>query len=162
VAKNCTRYYISTAMQTIKMYKPFRKSVFIFSFFGYTALIFGGTGTILAFKSGFNAHILGDWIFLILIMQGIFFILMGVARQKRDSYFVRWDDNQIQYLLPGNKEIETIRIVEITRVQLQLHEVEIQVNDTIKVLDLNNIEYKPLTRIKNYFKELQSTVADTG
>jgi hypothetical protein len=41
--------------------------------------------------------------------------------------------------------------------------VRISVKDgRAKKLDLNNVEYDPLIRIKNYFRELQSAVAETG
>jgi hypothetical protein len=85
---------------------------------------------------------------------------MGIAILRKEGCFVGWDENRIQYFLPGNKSIETIRISEITGIELKVHEINIQLNDTVKVLDLNNVEHKPLIRIKSYFKKLQATPGD--
>ncbi len=149
-------------METIKVFRTSKRFAWFSLLFGSVILIFGGAGTIYSLISGFNTTVFGDWIYLINTIQGIVFVKMGIVMQKKERCFVGWDNSKIQYLLPGNKDIETIRISEITGIRLKLNEVGIRVNDTIKKLDLNNVEYEPLIKIKKYFKGLQSTLADAG
>ena len=140
-------------METVKVFKPRKNSVWFFILFGSAILIFGAAGTVIAFNSGFRTPFFGgDWIYLIQILQGVIFINMGYAIMKKGRCFVGWDENEIRYLLPGCKEFVTIRIADITDISLKLFEVRIWVNDTVKKLDLKDIEYNPLRKIKDHFK----------
>ena len=159
-SRNEGKGLIYIIMEIVKVFKPKKKSFWFFMLFGSAILIFGAVGTVIAFNSGFRTPILeGDWIYLIQILQGIIFFNMGYAIMKKGRFFVGWDETEIRYLLPGCKEVVTIRIADITDISLKLFEVRIWVNDTVKNLDLKDIEYNPLRKIKDYFKELQSSIS---
>jgi hypothetical protein len=151
-------------MEIYNLYNASRKTAWFYLAFGSFSIVLGVAATTMAFISGFDTRVWwGHWIYIIHIAQGILFLNLGISVIKREKCFVKWDDTMIQYLLAGNRNIETIMISEITGIRLKLHEVRIWLNnDTIKKLNLNNVAYEPLIKIKNHFKRLQSTVADTG
>jgi hypothetical protein len=71
-------------METIKVFRTGKRSAWFFLLFGSAILILGGAGTIYSLISGFNTSIFGDWIYPINIMQGIVFVKMGIAMQKKE------------------------------------------------------------------------------
>ncbi len=147
-------------MEIVKVFKPKKRSAWFFILFGSAILVFGAAGTVIAFNTGFKTPVFGgDWIYIINILQGIIFFNMGYAIIKKGRCFLGWNDTEIRYLLPGCREVEVIEIADITDIGLKLFEVKIWINDTVKTLDLKDIEYNPLRKIKDYFKELQSSIS---
>ena len=146
-------------MEIIRLYKSNRLTAWFMTILGLSALILGGWGMVLAVKSGFDTRLLeGNWIYAIHILQGVVFINLGYSIFKKGRYFVGWDNREIRYMLPGCKNVEIIKITEVSEIDLKLFEVSLRIGDSVKVMDLKDIEYQPLRRIKSYFEELQSAL----
>ena len=147
-------------MELVKVFKPRNKSGWFFILFGSAVLVFGAAGTAIAFNAGFKTPLFGgDWIYIINILQGIVFINLGYTTIRKGRFFVGWSDTEIRYLLPGGKQVEVISTADITDIKLKLFEVKLWAKDTVKTLDLKDIEYRPLRRIKEYFEELQLSIS---
>ncbi len=146
-------------MEIIRLYKSNRATVWFMIVLGLSALVLGGWGLVLAVKSGFDTRLLeGNWIYAIHILQGVVFINLGYSIFRKGGYFVGWNESEIRYMLPGSKNAEIIKINDISEIELKLFMVKIRIGDSVKVLDLKDIEYKPLRRIKSYFEELQTAL----
>ncbi|NMB58110.1 MAG: hypothetical protein GYA12_03000 [Chloroflexi bacterium] len=94
----------------------------------------------------------GDWNFLFMTIQGILFIIMGVGNIIVKKYFIEWDDNEIRFLLPDTKKLETIKIDNINSVSIRLFEIELQLKDNTRILDLSNLEFEDIKKIKEKFE----------
>jgi hypothetical protein len=57
-------------METVRVFKPRKKSAWFFILFGSVTLMFGGAGTAYTIETGFDSYIFGDWVYLIFILQG--------------------------------------------------------------------------------------------
>src|SRR5690606_30836860 len=67
--------------------------------------------------------------YILLFWQGILGIFLARNNLKNLKYFVSWDDNEIQYLLPKNKEIQIIKIQNIQSVEKTNQEFRITLKD---------------------------------
>ncbi len=63
----------------------------------------------------------------------------------------------MNYFLPKNKNIETITISEIKNVSINLFEIHLKLLDTEKIINLDNLEFKEIRRIKEKFEQIKSS-----
>ncbi|HKL32978.1 MAG TPA: hypothetical protein VJ919_10600 [Tangfeifania sp.] len=94
-------------------------------------------------------------IFLILqSASSVFIINQGFRNTK---YFVAWNENEINFLLPKSKQMETIPLNEIKSVQFEKHIVKITLkNNEVKHFNLNYLFLPKKRQVAEYFEILKS------
>lgn len=94
--------------------------------------------------------------YILLLWQGILGIFLARNNLKNLKYFVSWDDNEIQYLLPKNKEIQIIKIQDIQSFEKTNQEFRIVLkNNEIKNFSFIYFYFPTRQTILDYFETLQ-------
>ena len=92
--------------------KIFKGNRVLAKFFVILGIIFTILATAILIKSvidGFNTKFpSGNWSPVLFTIQGILFIFMGYSYLKSGKYYIEWDDNELHFLLPDVKSVETI------------------------------------------------------
>jgi len=137
----------------------FKTSAYLSKFFIVFGTIFTAFGIILLTKAlinGFNTKFpAGDWNFVLFTFQGFLFIIMGLGNLFVRKYYIEWDENGLVFLLPDSKKKETIEFKEITFVTIRLFEIELKLSDKTRTIDLSNLQFEDLKRIKEKFEDLK-------
>ena len=128
-------------------------------------IIFGGLFTIIgifllikAFNTGFNTNFQnGDWNSVLYTFLGGIFIIKGVEDLYVKKYYIEWDDNELRLLLPDNKILETIILSDIDHVNIRLFKIEFKLKDKTRLINLGNLRYKDLRKIKEKFEEIDKS-----
>ena len=100
----------------------------------------------------------GNWSYVFFALQGIIFFTMGYMQLRYDRFFIEWNDSEIRYLLPKQKNLEVIKITDIEAVEVKLSEIRINTGGEIKTIGLGSIQYQDLRSIKNKFEEINLTL----
>lgn len=143
-------------MERIQIYTRQKKIELFFKISGIFSFILGLTGLIISYKEGFKTAIIsGNWNFYIFTIQGLFFFLWGHSYKRNERFFIEWDDKELKYLLPKNKNIESIILSEIKEISIKLYEIKIKLPENEKTLSLENVQFKELRRIKDKFENIK-------
>lgn len=145
-------------MTKVKVYKISKILSKFFIGFGIVILLLGIVTIIKSMTDEFNTEFpSGDWNAIINIIQGIIFIILGTLNLKKNKYFIEWDDTQLRFLLPDTKQLEKIDFDDIESVNIKLFEIELQLENKKRTLDLNNLEDDDLKKIKAKFESFLKT-----
>ena len=126
-----------------------------FIILGTIITILGISLLIKSLIGGFNIKFpSGDWNSVMFTIQGLLFILMGYSNLKNKKYFIEWDDRELRFYLPDTKRTETVRFSEIESVRIKLFEIELKLTDSVKTINLENLEFEDLKRVKKKFEEI--------
>src|SRR5664280_391476 len=111
----------------------FKTSTFLSKFFIVFGAFFTIIGILLLIKAlinGFNTKFpSGDWNSVLFAFQGLLFIIMGAGNLSVRKYYIEWDDNELQFLLPDTKKLETIKLGDIISVTIRLFEIDLKLPD---------------------------------
>ena len=137
----------------------FKNSTFLVRFF----IVFGGLFTIFgiillikALTNEFNSNFpSGDWNSVIYTFQGLLFLIMGAVNLYVRKYYIEWDDTELRLLLPDTKNLETIILSDINSVNIKLFEIELKLQDKTRTIDLSNLQFKDLRKIKEKFEDIK-------
>jgi hypothetical protein len=80
---------------------------------------------------------------------------MGAGNLSVRKYYIEWDDNELKLLLPYTKKLETIKLGDIISVAIRLFEIELKLPDKTRTLDLNNLQFEDLKKIKEKFEDIK-------
>jgi len=145
-------------MERIKVFKGKDGLAKFFVIFGIFFTLIGLTLFIKNIITGFNFHFpSGDWNSVLFIFQGMLFIIMGASYLKNRKYFIEWDDRELRFLLPDTKVVETVKIAEIQSVNIKLFEIELKLINGFKNLNLENLQFEDIKKIKEKFEKIQTT-----
>jgi hypothetical protein len=137
----------------------FKTSTTFSRLFIISGSIFTLLGILLIIKSlinGFNTKFpSGDWNSVFYTIQGLLFIIMGAGNLSVRKYYIEWDDIELKFLLPDTKILETIKLGDITSVTIKLFEIELKLSDKTRTLDLNNLQFEDLKKIKEKFEDIK-------
>ena len=137
----------------------FKTSAFLSKFFIVFGAIFTTIGILLlikAFITGFNIKFpSGDWNSVLFTFQGVLFIIMGAGNLSVRKYYIEWDDNELKFLLPDTKKLETIKLGDLISVTIRLFEIELKLPDKTRTLDLNNLQFEDMKKIKEKFEDIK-------
>ena len=139
-------------MERIKIYKVKRGFSNFLVVFGSVFLIIG-LGIII--KSVINKTNL-EWNSITFSLQGILFIIMGYMNLRSEKYFIEWDDTHVKYLLPNTNSIETINFSEIRNVRIDLFEIHLDLGESEKTFNLENLQFEHIKSLKHKFKEIKA------
>jgi hypothetical protein len=138
----------------------FKTSTSFYRLFIILGSIFAVLGVLLIIKAlinGFNIKFpSGDWNSVFYTIQGLLFIIMGAGNLSVRKYYIEWDDNELKFLLPDTKKIETIKLGDIISVTIRLFEIELKLPDKTRTLDLNNLQFEDLKKIKEKFENIKN------
>ena len=137
----------------------FKTSTFLSKFFIVFGAFFTIIGILLLIKAlinGFNTKFpSGDWNSVLFTFQGLLFIIMGTGNLSVRKYYIEWDDNELQFLLPDTKKLETIKLEDIISVTIRLFEIDLKLPDKTRTLDLSNLQFEDLKKIKEKFEDIK-------
>ncbi len=135
----------------------FKISTFLSKFFIVFGAVFTVMGILLLIKAlinGFNTKFpSGDWNSVLFTFQGVLFIAMGAGNLSVRKYYIEWDVDELKFLLPDTKKLEIIKIRDIISVRIRLFEIELKLSDKTRTLDLNNLQFEDLKKIKEKFEK---------
>ena len=136
----------------------FRTSKLFSRLFIILGCLFTIIGILLFIKSlsdGFDTRFpSGDWNSVTFIVQGLLFVAMGIGNLMVKKYFIEWDEIELRFLLPNSKKIEVINLTDIISVEIKLYEIQLNLQDRVRTLDLNNLQFEDLRKIKEHFESL--------
>jgi hypothetical protein len=142
-------------MTKIKVYKTSKGLSIFFLVFGIVFTILGAALIIKVSIHGFDKKFpSGDWNSVIYTFQGLLFIIMGGSNLLTGKYFIEWDEKVLRFLLPDTKKIETIKFEDIVSVDVKLFEIQLTLADRKRILDLNNLQFEDLKKIKERFDRI--------
>jgi hypothetical protein len=145
-------------MERIRVFKVLKGLAKFFIVFGSIVTIIAFYVVIRSLVNGFYTQFpSGDWTFVFFTIQGLLFILMGYLNLKNKKYYIEWDDKELRFLLPDTKQVETVLFSEIASVNIKLFEIELKLKDSIRTLNLDNMEFEDLKRIKKKFEDISLT-----
>jgi hypothetical protein len=137
----------------------FKTSTFLSKFFIVFGAFFTIIGILLLIKAminEFNTKFLsGDWNSVLFTFQGLLFILMGAGNLSVRKYYIEWDDNELHFLLPDTKKLETIKLKDIICITIKLFEIDLKLPDKTRTLDLSNLIFEDLKKIKEKFEDIK-------
>jgi hypothetical protein len=146
-------------MERIRVFKVLKGLSKFFIVFGSIITIVAFSVVIKSLVNGFSTKFpSGDWTFVFFTIQGLLFILMGSVNLINKKYFIEWDDKELRFLLPDTKQVETVLFSEIVSVNIKLFEIELKLKDTIRTLNLDNMEFEDLKRVKKKFEDLSMII----
>lgn len=124
---------------------------------GIVMLLLGIISSIQFITGEFNTEFPSpDWNAIIYVIQGFIFIGFGVYMLRNRKYFIEWDDNQLRFLIPGNKRVETLDLSEVQSVEVKLFEIILHLPNRTQKIDLNGLEYEDLKKIKAKFESFKN------
>jgi uncharacterized membrane protein len=142
-------------MERIRVFKVLKVLTRIFIILGTIATILGLSLFIKSLINGFNTKFpSGDWNSVFFTVQGLLFVIMGYTNLKNRKYYIEWDDKELRFLLPDTKKVESVPFSEIISVNIKLFEIEITLKDSIRTLNLDNLEFEDLKKVKKKFEDL--------
>lgn len=142
-------------MTRIRVFKTPKGLTIFFLIFGVVFTILGVGLIIKASTHGFSTKFpSGDWNSVIYTFQGILFMIMGSLSLINKKYFIEWDDSELRFLLPDTKKIESIKFEDIISVTIRLFEIQLTLDDRTRILDLNNLQFEDLRKIKERFEKI--------
>jgi hypothetical protein len=142
-------------MERIQIYKRQKGYELYVKIFGLLFFAYGMTFLIKSLINGFKTELFdGDWRYVSDLIFGIILFIFGYPDRKQ-KYFIQWDDKEMKYLLSKDKTAVTIAFADIKKITLQLYEIKIELASTEKILSLENVQYKELRKIKEKFEELK-------
>jgi len=143
-------------MERIKVFKGKEWLAKFFVYFGIAYTVFGLALLINNAISGFNFHFpAGDWNSVLLFVQGILFVIMGLASLKSRKYFIEWDEKEMRFFLPGTKVVDSVIIDDIKSVNIKLFEIELELKNGPKKINLENLEFEDIRKIKGKLEKLR-------
>ena len=143
-------------MERIQIYTRQKGFELFFKVSGILFFVLGLTGLIISYKEGFKtAFIGGNLNYYIFTIQGLMFFFMGHSYKRNEKYFIEWNDTELRYLLPKNKSVEIINLSEIREISIKIFEVCLRLPENEKILNLENIQFKELRKIKEKFEEIK-------
>ena len=80
---------------------------------------------------------------------------MGAGNLSVRKYYIEWDDNELHFLLPDTKTLETIKLGDIISVAIRLFEIDLKLPDKTRTLDLSNLQFEDLKKIKEKFEDIK-------
>lgn len=136
-----------------------RNDKFIKFFMGFTVLIaaFGILGlasNLLIENKLFPNFTLGSSILFLLL--GITYFLLLLKRLGAKKFHISWDDKEIHYFLPKEKQPEQIKINDIETITINEKEIKMVLNnDQEKRINLNYVYLPQKNQVREFFETLK-------
>lgn len=96
--------------------------------------------------------------YILLFLQGVFLIVLASSNIRYGKYYIEWDGKTLKYYLPHNKNAEIIEISDITNITIGLFEIQIEVGDDLKILNLEHVDFEEIKSIKSKFDEIRDNL----
>ncbi len=129
----------------------------------YFLIVFGGVLLTISFLIWINTNLTGsvfsNWNVLQFALQGSIFIFIGYWNLRSGKYFIEWDKEKINYLLPKSKDVESITIAEIKHISINLFEINLKFENAEKTIKLDNLQFEEIKKIKEKFEGIKMSVS---
>jgi hypothetical protein len=147
-------------MERVYLYKVFQNRYAKFFYaFSFLLLLYGLFFLVRIHFFKIDSSAFGSITSLSLIsLQGLITLIQYLLALKNGTYYIEWNDREINYLMPNSKKIETIELNDIRSINVRLFEVYIGLSDSERVIRFENLEYATLIRIKDKFEEIKKQI----
>lgn len=147
-------------MERVYLYKVFQNRYAKFFYaFSFLLLLYGLFFLVRIQFLKIDSSAFGSTTSLSLIsLQGLITLIQFLLALKNGTYYIEWNDREINYLMPNSKKIETIELNDIRSINVRLYEVYIGLSDSERVIRFENLEYATLIRIKDKFEEIKKQI----
>jgi len=100
-------------------------------------------------------------VFFVLAFQGAIGVYIARKNFENIKYFVSWDENELNYHLPNNKEPEIIRLSEISKIERETQKIRIELKTgEVKYFSFTYFYFPTRTTILDFFERLKVRVAE--
>jgi len=145
----------------ITLYKPRSKYTTLYLVICLAISLVGAVGLVMALvwdKALIPMFNEGSYIVLLGNGMGSFFIVRDSA--KKAKYYVAWNEEEITFLLPKSKQPETIKLDDITSVEMGSTKILIGLRDnTVKEFGVFYFFYPERQRVKDFFEGLNEKLS---
>ncbi len=90
-------------------------------------------------------------------IQGVLFIGLGWYNLKTPKFYIKWNDEELRFVLPPEERLNIIKFSEIESVQILLFKVVIQHQSKTETLDLSMLSDDDLKTVKQRFNDFQAS-----
>jgi hypothetical protein len=107
---------------------------------------------------GFNYRILNlqTSLFVMLAFQGAIGVYIARNNIDNNKYFVSWDENELNYHLPNNKEPENIMLTEIRKIEREPQKIRIELKTgEVKYFGFTYFYFPTRTTILDFFETIK-------
>lgn len=128
-------------------------------FFCILMTVLGLAGLISELSFNYRIFNLQTSLFVMLALQGA--IGAYIARKNFDNikYFVSWDENELNYHLPNNKESENIKLTEIWKIERESQKIRIELKTgEVKYFSFSYFYFPTRTTILDFFEGMKTEV----
>lgn len=143
-------------MERIRLY---RISLFLSWTFIVLACLNAAFGIALLIKNTEQGHLPEDSFKIVhpvfMILQGIVFLIWGIYNLSKRKFYIEWDETDLRLFLPGTKRLEIIKFTDIQSVIVRLFEIELRLLNKVRIIDLNNLKYEDLKKVKERFEKIK-------
>jgi len=144
-----TRFQVFKVSETAnKIILAFSAAMCVFSLWGILTILISD-----------NQRLFGVSItsYIMFLMQSVLGIFLTWKNFKNEKYFVSWDDSEIKYQLPKDKEPVLIRIEDIQAVEKTDRDFKIKLkNNEIRSFSFNYFYFPTRQTIFDFFESLKS------
>lgn len=110
------------------------------------------------------SSIRGDWFNLgWLLMPPFYFFMYYNYQRNMVGRYIQWDNEQIEFLMPLQKQMVKLKWSEISNVEVKVLSIELKTKTSIEKVDLNAVTYENIKTIKKelpaQFQKIKSSTA---
>lgn len=95
---------------------------------------------------------------LAFLLQGLLLAVLGALNLRSGKYFLEWSQQEIRCYLPANKQIESFQVDKITGVDIRLFEIQLTMDDEVRIVHLEQAHFKDIRSIKEKFEDIKRKV----
>ena len=144
---------------TFQLYKISKKQNTIYLVLTIIMFVSGIVGVILISFFDIELFYGKTALYTMFVFQGGLGIYIARNNFKAADYFVSWDDKEIRYNLPCNKELETIKIDDIKSIDKEPQDIQIKLkNNESKHFKFTYFYFPKRQNILDYFESLKAQV----
>ena len=97
---------------------------------------------------------------ILYLLQGVMLGILGAINLRSAKYYLEWNENEVRYYLPGTRSVEVIQIGDVEEVEVRLFEIRLRVGGEEKSINLENVQFKEIRRIKEKFEVIKTSKAN--
>jgi hypothetical protein len=147
-------------METIQfqVYKVKSKYIGVSLVLSVAMVVFGFVGILVyLFANEFKMFGLNTSSFVLLFFQGVFGLYISRKAVSDRKYFVSWNDSELSYFMPNNKEPVNIRLSDIWNIERESQKIRIELKTgEVKYFSFTYFYFPTRTTILEFFEGIKT------
>ena len=147
--------------QQFQLYKINPVLMKLYFMFCVIMTVFGLAGLVSELAFNYMIFNLQTSFFVLMAFNGAFGVYIALKNFDSIKYFVSWDENELSYHLPNNKETEIIRLSEISKIVREPQKIRIELKThEIKYFSFTYFYFPTRTTILDFFEGVRVKVEE--